>query len=317
VKLEEIARELDLTLNKVNNVDISGLNTLTDANQSEISFLDNKKYLKDLDKCDAAAIFIQEEFAHLVPKNTIALITEEPYLKLAYASKIFAPALIDEQGNKPALGKNSIIMPNVYLGKNVIIGDNTTIMAGSYLSDNTTIGSNTIIYPNVVIYRDCSVGSNCIIHAGTIIGCDGFGFAHTKLGEHIKIYQNGNVVIEDNVEIGSNTTVDRAVFGSTIIKNGSKIDNQVQIAHNCVVGEHSILTAQVGISGSTTLGRNVIMGGQSATAGHLEVAAFTTIAARGGVTKSITEAGKTWAGFPLFEHRPWLKLQGKIAKLLK
>ncbi len=318
MNLQDIVEKLDITDdNQLKAVNISGLNTLTDANQSEISFLDNKKYLKDLANTKAAAVLIKEEFSSLVPKSTVALITDEPYLKLALASEIFAPLLIEENGKSPIIGENTVIMPNVYLGKNVVIGKDSSIMAGSYISDNVTIGSNTIVYPNTVVYRDCKIGNFCIIHAGTVIGSDGFGFAHTKKGEHVKIYQNGNVIIEDNVEIGSNTTIDRAVFGSTIIKNGVKIDNQVQIAHNCVLSEHTILTAQVGLSGSSILGRNVVMGGQSATAGHLEIAAFTTIAARGGVTKSITEGGKTWAGFPLFEHRPWLKLQGKIAKLLK
>ncbi|OUR71706.1 UDP-3-O-(3-hydroxymyristoyl)glucosamine N-acyltransferase [Arcobacter sp. 31_11_sub10_T18] len=318
MNLQDIVENLGLSdVNQLKTVNISGLNTLADANQSEISFLDNKKYLKDLESTKAAAVLIKEEFASLVPKSTLALITDEPYLKLALASEIFAPSLIEEYGKDPIIGENTVIMPNVYLGKNVTIGKDSTIMAGSYISDNVIIGSDTIVHPNVVVYRDCKIGNSCIIHAGTIIGSDGFGFAHTKKGEHVKIYQNGNVLIEDNVEIGSNTTIDRAVFGSTIIKNGVKLDNQVQIAHNCVLGEHTIITAQVGLSGSSILGRNVVMGGQSATAGHLEIAPFTTIAARGGVTKSITEGGKTWAGFPLFEHRPWLKLQGKIAKLLK
>ena len=318
MNLFDIVKKLDLNCdNKNKDVCISGLNTLTDANESEISFLENKKYLKDLENTKAAAVLVSEEFSSLVPSGTIALVTQEPYLKLAYASKLFAPKLIEVEGNDPVIDKNSTIANNVYLGKNVIIGDNCTIMSGVYLSDNVSVGSNTIIHPNVVIYRDCKVGSDCIIHAGTVIGSDGFGFAHTKEGKHVKIYQNGNVVIENDVEIGSNAAIDRAAFGTTLIKEGAKIDNLVQIAHNCVLGEYSIITAQVGISGSTTLGRNVVMGGQSGTAGHLEMAPFTTIAARGGVTKSITEGGKTWAGFPLFEHRPWLKLQGRIAKLLK
>jgi len=318
LKLLEIIDKLEISLPKdINDINITGLNTLLDATSTQITFLDNKKYLRDLGSSNAAAILIKEEFAHLVPTNTVALITDEPYLNLAYISKLFAPAIVELEGNELVLGKNSLVMETVQVGKNVIIGENSTIMSGVYISDNVSIGSNTIIYPNAIVYRDCTVGDNCIIHAGTAIGSDGFGFAHTKQGEHIKIYQNGNVIIEDDVEIGSNAAIDRAVFGSTIIKQGCKIDNLVQIAHNCIVGEHTIITAQVGISGSTTLGRNVIMGGQSATAGHLEIAAFTTIAARGGVTKSITQGGKTWAGFPLFEHRPWLKLQGRIAKLLK
>lgn len=318
MNLSDIIKNLNLTCNvKSESILISGLNTLINANESEISFLENKKYLKDLENTKAAAVFVSEEFASLLPKDTIALITQEPYLKLAHASKLFAPKLVESTGKDAVISNDSIVMNNVYLGKNVKIGENCTIMAGAYISDNVSIGSNTTIYPNVVVYRDCTIGSHCIIHSGTVIGSDGFGFAHTKEGKHVKIYQNGNVIIEDDVEIGSNASIDRAVFGTTLIKEGSKIDNLVQIAHNCIIGEYSIITAQVGISGSTVLGRNVVMGGQSGTAGHLEMAPFTTIAARGGVTKSITQGGKTWAGFPLFEHKPWLRLQGRIAKLLK
>lgn len=156
-----------------------------------------------------------------------------------------------------------------------------------------------------------------MIHAGTVIGSDGFGFANTKEGKYIKIYQNGNVVIGNDVEIGSNTSIDRAAFNSTMIGNGVRIDNLVHIAHNCVIKDGCILVGQIGLSGSTILNEYVIMGGQSATSGHLEIAPFTTIAARGGVTKSITEPKKQWAGFPLMDHRTWLKLQARIAQLLK
>ena len=317
MNLLEIIKKLNLECVIKNDTEISGLNTLTDATDSEISFLDNKKYIKDLEDTKAAAVFLKEEFLPLVPTGTVGLVTKEPYLNLAYASKLFAPKLIEIDGLAPKVGKNSHIMNNVHIGKNVTIGHDCTIMAGAYISDNVKIGSGTTIYSNVTVYRDCTIGKNCIVHAGSAIGSDGFGFAHTKEGKHVKIYQNGNVIIQNDVEIGSNTTIDRAVFGTTLIKEGCKIDNLVQIAHNCIIGEYTIITAQVGVSGSTTLGRNVVMGGQSATAGHLSIAPFTTIAARGGVTKSITENGKTWAGFPLFEHRPWLKLQGKIAKLIK
>lgn len=208
-------------------------------------------------------------------------------------------------------------MSNVYVGFNSSIGANCTIMSGAFIGDNVTIGNNTTIYPNVTVYRDCKVGNDCIIHAGTVIGSDGFGFANTKDGKYIKIYQNGNVEIGNDVEIGANCTIDRAVFNSTIIDDGVRIDNLVHIAHNCKIGRGCILVTQVGLSGSTTLHPYVVMGGQSATSGHLEIAAFTTIAARGGVTKTITEPKKQWAGFPLFEHRQWLKLQGKISNLLK
>ncbi|PLY05367.1 MAG: UDP-3-O-(3-hydroxymyristoyl)glucosamine N-acyltransferase [Arcobacter sp.] len=312
--LNEIAKALDIPCES--NIEISGLNTLQDSNNCELTFLENKKYIKDLENTKAAAVLVKEDFVSKVPAGTFALVCDEPYLKLAYASNLFASTIVEEIGEECIIGNNSTIMKNVFLGKNSTIGTNCTIMAGAFIGDNVTIGNNTIVYPNVTIYRDCVVGNDCIIHAGTVIGSDGFGFANTKDGKYIKIYQNGNVIIGNDVEIGANTAIDRAVFKSTIISDGVRIDNLVHIAHNCKLGAGCILTGQVGLSGSTTLHEYVIMGGQSATAGHLEIAPFTTIAARGGVTKTISEPKKQWAGFPLFEHRQWLKLQGKISKLL-
>jgi len=297
--------------------EIIGLNTLTNSNENELTFLENKKYLADLKNTKAAAVLVTKENASEVPSSTIALICDEPYLMLAKISKLFAPNIIEMDGEKPLIGGGTKVMPNVYIGKNSVVGSDCTIMAGAFIGDNVNIGNNTIIYPNVTVYRDCTIGDDCIIHAGTVIGSDGFGFANTKDGKYIKIYQNGNVTIGNDVEIGANCAIDRAVFKSTIIEDGVRLDNLVHIAHNCKIGRGSILVGQVGLAGSTILNHYVVMGGQSATAGHLEVAPFTTIAARGGVTKSITEPKKSWAGFPLFEHREWLKLQGKISKLLK
>ena len=297
--------------------EITGLNTLLDSNENQLTFLENKKYINDLKSTKAAAVLVTPENASEVPSGTIALVCDEPYLNLAKISKLFAPNVVETNGSEPLIGDKTTVMPNVYIGKDSVIGSDCTIMAGAFIGDNVKIGNNTIIYPNVTIYRDCTVGNDCIIHAGTVIGSDGFGFANTKDGKYIKIYQNGNVIIGNDVEIGSNSSIDRAVFNSTIIENGVRIDNLVHIGHNCKISRGSILVAQVGLSGSTILNPYVIMGGQSGTAGHLEIAAFTTIAARGGVTKSITEPKKSWAGFPLFEHREWLKLQGKISNLLK
>ena len=306
-----------LGINCQDEKEIVGLNTLTNSNENELTFLENKKYLSDLKNTKAAAVLVTKENASKVPSPTIALICEEPYLALAKISKLFAPNVIEIDGEKPLVGGGTKVMPNVYIGKNSVVGSDCTLMAGAFIGDNVKIGNNTIIYPNVTIYRDCIIGSDCIIHAGTVIGSDGFGFANTKDGKYIKIYQNGNVSIGNDVEIGANCAIDRAVFKSTIIEDGVRIDNLVHIAHNCKIGRGSILVGQVGLAGSTILNAYVVMGGQSGTAGHLEIAAFTTIAARGGVTKSITEAKKSWAGFPLFEHRQWLKLQGKISNLLK
>lgn len=314
-KLKDICSQLGIECES--DIQINGLNTLKEANNTHISFLENKKYKSDLTNTKAAAVFVTDDLKELVPKNTIALVTSFPYISLAKASKFFAPELIESDGQNPKIGDKCKIMDNVHIGKNSTIGENCTIMSGAFIGDNAKVGDNTIIYPNVSIYRDCVIGSNTIIHSNTSIGCDGFGFATTKDGEHIKIYQNGNVVIGNNVEIGSNCAIDRAAFNSTIIEDMARLDNLVHIAHNCIIGRGCILTGQVGIAGSTTLKEYVVMAGQSGAAGHIEIAPFTTISARGVVSKSITTPKKQWAGFPLMEHRTWLKLQGKINKLLK
>ena len=313
--LQEIAEFIGIDCQEEK--EITGLNTLLDSNENQLTFLENKKYISDLKSTKAAAVLVTRENANEVPSTAIALVCDEPYLNLAKISKLFAPNVIELDGEKPLVGGGTKVMPNVYIGKDSVIGSDCTIMAGAYIGDNVKIGNNTIIYPNVTVYRDCTIGNDCIIHAGTVIGSDGFGFANTKDGKYIKIYQNGNVTIGNDVEIGANSAIDRAVFNSTIIEDGVRIDNLVHIGHNCKIGRGSILVAQVGLSGSTVLNPYVVMGGQSGTAGHLEIAACSTIAARGGVTKSITEPKKSWAGFPLFEHREWLKLQGKISNLLK
>lgn len=299
------------------NFEITKMNTLRDATKSEISFVANAKYIKEIQDSSAGAIIVSKETKEFVPSGCVVFEVENPYLSMAILSKYFAPPIEDKTLPEPIIGEGTTISDKAEIANGAIIGKNSTIMAHVYIGANVVVGDNTIIYPSVTIYRDCKVGSNCIIHANTTIGSDGFGFATDKKGEHTKIYQNGNAQIEDNVEIGSSTTIDRAVFGTTLIKYGVRIDNLVQVGHNCVIGEHSVLVAQSGISGSTTMGRNVVMGGQSATAGHLSIAPFTTMAARSGVTKSIKESGLTFAGFPLMEHRLWLKLQGKIARLIK
>ncbi len=313
-KLSQITKELNLDFNG-NDIEIDGIHTLKEATSSQLSFFTDAKYASELPQTKAAAVFIDEEHADLLPDTTIALITDEAYLKLAYASKFFAHK-IESKGGHPAMGEGCDIDKRVRFGKNVTLGDNVTLLAGCYVGDNVTIASNTLLHPNVTLYHGTQIGQNCIIHSGTVIGCDGYGFAHTKLGEHVKIYQNGNVLVEDDVEIGANCAIDRAVFGTTTIRKGTKLDNLIQIAHNCDVGEHTLCAAQVGLAGSTTLGRNVVMGGQSATAGHLEVGAFATIAGKGGVTKSL-EGGKTYAGFPAIEIKLWRKMQAALMRLVK
>ena len=314
MKLYEIAAFLGC--NEIqDSIEITGMNTLKNAVEGEISFLSDSKYEKELSETKASAVILPASKAHLLPAGVVVLNSDEPYMYVALLSKHFAKP-IQSSDLPPVIGEGTRVYPTAHIENGARIGANCTIMSGVYIGAEAVIGDNVILYPNVSVYRDCEIGNRVMIHAGTVIGSDGFGYAHTKLGEHIKLYQNGKVIIEDDVEIGANTTVDCAVFGSTIIKQGVKIDNLVQIGHNCVVGEHSIIVSQSGLAGSTTLGRNVVMGGQSATAGHLSIAPFTTLAARSGVTKSIVNKG-IYSGFPLMEHKLWLRMQAKLAKMLE
>ncbi len=316
MKLKEIANIVGAEFSG-DDIEIVSMNTLTDASSDELSFISNAKYIKDIATSDAGVIIVDDNTKKYVPSSSVALVVENPYISMAILSKHFAPPIEDNSQDDAKIGEGSKVSSKAEIANGAIIGKNCTILAGVYIGSNSVIGDNTILYPNVVVYRDCKIGNECIIHANTTIGSDGFGFATSKMGEHTKIYQNGNVIIEDDVEIGSSTTIDRAVFGSTIIKKGVRLDNLVQVGHNCEIGEYSVMVAQSGTAGSTKLGRNVVMGGQSATAGHLEIAPFNTFAARSGITKSIKETNQTFAGFPLMQHRKWLKLQSKIAKLLK
>ncbi len=313
--LNNIIHLLKFDASSESNCDITGMNTLKEASVGEISFLSDSKYEKDLELTQASAVILPASKVYLLPKNVLALCSDEPYLMVARLSKMFAKPIASSDV-APVIGSGSIIYPTAHIENGARIGSNCTIMSGVYIGTDTIIGDNVILYPNVSVYRDCMIGNNVMIHAGSVVGSDGFGYAHTKMGEHIKLYQNGNVILEDDVEIGANTTIDCAVFGTTIIKHGSKIDNLIQIGHNCIVGEHCIMVSQSGLAGSTTLGRNVVMGGQSATSGHLTIAPFTTLAARSGVTKSI-KTGGVYSGFPLMEHKLWLKLQAKLAKMLQ
>ncbi|NPA55802.1 MAG: UDP-3-O-(3-hydroxymyristoyl)glucosamine N-acyltransferase [Epsilonproteobacteria bacterium] len=314
MKLKEIADILEIELNTDKDVDIKAMNTLLEAKEDEITFFNNKKYLDKLQTTKAGAVILQEEFVKYLPQNTVALITSHPYLKMAQLTKYFVKDYTNLP--KPTISDSAKIGKNVVIHNGSKIADNVVIMDNSVIMHNVTIQEGSIIYPNVTIYPDTQIGKNVIIHAGNVIGGDGFGYAHTSQGEHVKIYHLGAVVLEDDVEIGANSSIDRGAFGKTLIKKGAKIDNLVQIGHNCEIGEYCIIVSQVGLAGSSKLGRNVVMGGQAATAGHLEIAPFTQIAARGGVTKTIKESG-VYAGFPLIPHKLWLKLQAKILGLVK
>lgn len=314
MKLSLLAQAISLEFSGID-TEITSFATLKEATSSHITFFENPKLLTELQHTKAGVVILSPSYKEYLPKTSQALFSDNPHLSMAYASAYFAKKTFDT--SLPAkISAKSTIGLHVVIGSGSIVEEGVEIMPNVTIGANVSIGKNVKIFPNVVIYDHSIIKEGCIIQAGAIIGSDGFGYAHTKLGEHIKIYHSGNVILEEDVEVGSNSTIDRAVFGSTIIKRGTKIDNLVQIGHNCEIGEYSILVAQTGISGSTKLGRNVIMGGQSATAGHLEIGDFATIAARGGVSKSI-EGGKIYGGFPLTLQSEWLKTQAKLAKFFK
>jgi len=312
--LMSICRYLDIPFEGEDRI-INGIGTLAEAGPEELSFFHNAKYLKELPRTRAAAVLIEAKYVDHLPEGVIPLVTDEPYLKLAYATELFAHAL-STRGASPRLGEGCDIDPTVRFGRNVTVGAGSRIMAGSYIGDDTVIGEGCLIHPNVTLYHGSEIGDRCILHAGCVIGSDGYGFAHTRDGRHVKIHQLGNVIIEDDVEIGANTTIDRGALGPTIIRRGTKIDNLVQIGHNCEIGENNLIVALCGLAGSTKLGRNVVLGGQSASAGHLEVGDFAQFAARSGIIKSM-EGGKVYGGAPAIEFRLWKRMQALLMRLAK
>lgn len=297
--------------------ELVGLAPLESASASHISYIDQDKYADKLLDSKAGAVLIRPHLLPKVPPHIMPLVVENPHLAFALLSHLFATQDFMHYDAKSChIDKSAIIAPSAVIGANVRIGANSSIMPNVVIGDNVSIGANCKIYPNVVIYANTSIGNGVNIHAGSIIGCDGFGYAHTSDGEHIKIEHSGCVVIEDNVEIGANNAIDRAVFGETRIKKGAKIDNLVQIGHNCVIGEHSILVSQVGLAGSTTMGRNVIMGGQAGTGGHIHIGDFVQVAGRGAVGKNLPPHTK-WGGHPLMELDYWMKFYVSLKRMLK
>lgn len=314
MKLSKIVKILDLKVDLKEDIEIRSCASLLDAKSDNLSYCDGAKNQDDIAKSSAGVILVSKDLARLVPQNSQALICENPHLAFAILSKEFSNPLFYPKSSS-FIDESANIMPNVYIGSNSKIGK-STIMHGAYIGDNVVIGDKCIIHPNVVIYNNTIIGNSCHILANAVIGSDGFGYAHKKDGSHVKIYHNGNVILEDEVEIGAGTTIDRAVFGSTIIKKCTKIDNLVQIGHNCELGENCIIVSQTGLAGSTILGRNVVMGGQSGSGGHVKVGDFAQIAARTGVSKNL-EGFKKYAGHPILELSEWLKLNAKIIRFFK
>jgi UDP-3-O-[3-hydroxymyristoyl] glucosamine N-acyltransferase len=299
-------------------VAVAQFGKIEEAKAGELTFLANPKYEEFLYQTKASIVIINDS---QILKTPIAatlirvpdayaafatLLTKYQELKSQNLSGIQSPSFISSTAK---LGENHFVAAFAHIGENVQIGNNVKIFPNVVIGENVKLGNNIILHPGVVIYADCVLGNNIIVHSGAIIGSDGFGFAPTADGSYQKIPQLGNVVIEDDVEIGSNTTIDRATIGSTIIRKGVKLDNLIQVAHNVEVGTNTVIAAQVGLSGSTKIGKGVMMGGQSGTAGHLNVADGVKVAARSGITKTIDKANSTITGFPAAEHSTALRAQ--------
>ena len=297
---------------------VTSFGKIEEAAAGQLSFLANPKYQDYLYTTKASLVIVNENLQ--LQKNITAtlvrvkdaysafatLLTTYQNLKAQQKKGIETPSHI---ASSATLGTDVFVGAFAYIGEKVSIGNNSKIFPGAYIAENVSIGSNTTIHAGVKIYEDCIIGNDVVIHAGTVIGSDGFGFAPQPDGSYQKVPQIGNVIIEDQVEIGANTTIDRATMGSTIIKNGVKLDNLIQIAHNVEIGSQTVIAAQTGISGSTKLGQKIMIGGQAGIAGHLTIANGVKIAGGAGVTKNLDGEGKSYAGFPAEDAKQSLKAQ--------
>jgi UDP-3-O-[3-hydroxymyristoyl] glucosamine N-acyltransferase len=305
------------------NTSVISFGKIEEARKGELAFLANPKYEEYLYTTQASVIIINEALELKQPINATLIRVPDAYTAFATLLATYQQMMQQQMNGiqQPVYiaktashGNNIFIGAFAYLGENVKLGDNTKIFPQVFLGDNVRIGNNTVIHAGVKIYRDCIIGNNVTIHAGTVIGSDGFGFAPQADGSFKKVPQIGNVLIEDNVEIGANTTIDRATIGSTIIRAGAKLDNLIQVAHNVEVGNNSVIAAQSGISGSTKLGKTVMVGGQVGIVGHLQIGDGAKINAQSGVTKSIAP-GKAVTGSPAYDYTAALRSQAISRKL--
>ncbi len=317
-RLKEIAEWVGGTVVGDEEVEISGVGSIEEARPGEITFIAHPKYLPKLETTQASAIIVSKE----VPQASKPLLcVANPYLAFVKVLHLFFQKVYQPRGIDPRawisptahLGKDLTIYPFVYIGERCQIKDRVILYPGVYVGEDSLIEEDSILYPNVSIYPNTVIGKRVILHSGVVVGSDGFGYV--KEGKrNIKIPQMGRVVIEDDVEIGSNTTIDRATLGATIIRRGVKIDNLVQVAHNVVIGEDSIIVAQVGISGSTKIGSNVTLAGQVGVVDHVEIGDNVIVGAQSGVAYDLAP-NQAYTGSPPLPHREFLRAISVFPKL--
>lgn len=318
----QIAEILEGTIVGDANIEVDKLSKIEEGQKGSLTFLSNPKYTHFIYSTNASIAIVNNEFVPEKEIKTTLIKVEDAYKAfsklLAYYNEIRLnksgienPHFISESAT---LGEDVYIAAFSYISDNVKIGNNVKIYPNAFIGDNVQIGENTIIMTGVKIYSDCIVGDNCVLHAGTVIGADGFGFAPNEEGIYSKVPQIGNVIIEDNVDIGACTTIDRATLGSTIIRKGVKLDNQIQIAHNVEIGENTVIAAQTGIAGSTKIGSNCMLGGQVGIAGHLTIGNNVRMAAKTGVGKNIKD-NEVIQGTPAFGYGDFNKSYVYFKKL--
>lgn len=295
---------------------VNRLDKIQEGKPGGISFLANEKYEPYLYETEATAVIVSEDFTPSKPFKTTLIRVKDAYLgftTLLEAYTHFTKSMqvgIEEPSFIHAsskIGENHYRGAFSYIGKNCQLGNNVKIHPQAFIGDNVKMGDNCIIHPGAKICADTQIGNNCEIFPGAVIGADGFGFAPQPDGTYKAIPQIGNVILEDNVSVGSNTTIDCATMGSTIIRKGTKIDNQVQIAHNVIIGENTVIAAQAGISGSTEIGKNCVIAGKAGIVGHLKIADHTTIGANTGISKSIKKSGETLLGYMAMDMKDFLR----------
>lgn len=324
ISIGELAALLGATIEGDPDIVIDNFAKIEEGKPNCISFLANPKYEKYIYTTESAAVIVSKDFVPEKKLKTCLLKVDDAYAAFAKLLSVYEQYTQKQEYKIDSL---AFISPSskihepcsigafTYVSENVEIGENTRIYPQVFLGDNVKIGKNCIIYPGVKIYNGTIVKDHCIIHAGTVIGSDGFGFAPKSEGDYAKIPQIGNVVLEEGVEIGANTCVDRATIGSTVIKAGVKLDNLIQVAHNVNIGENTVIAAQTGISGSTKIGKNNMIGGQVGFVGHIETAENVKIGAQTGVTHTIKKSGSLWQGSPAFDLRAFQKSNVVFRKL--
>jgi UDP-3-O-[3-hydroxymyristoyl] glucosamine N-acyltransferase len=295
-------------------VKVNTLSKIEEAGSGSLTFLANPAYTPYIFKTRASIVLVNKDFKPEKELSCTLIRVDNAYAALAVLLNLYQQSLPQKKGisSMASVSADSTLGKDLYIGdfavisERAVIGNNVKIYPQCYIGDGVTIGDNTVLFAGVKIYNDCVIGKDCTIHAGAVVGSDGFGFAPQSDNNYRKIAQIGNVIIEDHVEIGANTTIDRATMGSTIIKKGVKLDNLIQVAHNAIIGENTVMAAQSGIAGSGKVGSNCMIGGQVGINGHISVGNNVKIAAQTGVSSSVKD-GKTVMGSPAFDHEKYVK----------